>query len=131
MIGLRDAANVYVTIGEVRHATGMTSRAIRLYDELGLIKVERDHRRQRHYDRETIDRLIYIQQARLAGLSLPQVGEILQTVDREGPEAGASRARDFFLARRAELETQWIALEASASRLGIEMSSVRPRLIAI
>jgi MerR family transcriptional regulator, repressor of the yfmOP operon len=68
-------------IGEAAEATGLTPRAIRYYEELGLLKpaahVSGGNRR---YDDEDLQRLTLIKQLReVVGLSLGEVHEFLET----------------------------------------------------
>jgi DNA-binding transcriptional MerR regulator len=68
-------------IGEAAEATGLTPRAIRYYEEIGLLKpaahVSGGNRR---YDNEDLQRLTLIKQLReVVGLGLAEVQEFLET----------------------------------------------------
>jgi MerR family transcriptional regulator, repressor of the yfmOP operon len=68
-------------IGEAAEATGLTPRAIRYYEELGLLKpAAHVSGANRRYDDEDLERLRLIKQLReVVGLSLAEVQEFLET----------------------------------------------------
>jgi DNA-binding transcriptional MerR regulator len=120
-----------VTIGEVRRRTGLTNRAVRFYEDKGLIASQRDHRGQRLFDAETMERLIYVSQARQAGLSIGEIHQLLSIGDQQGEEQRAARTQELYRARMADLENQARALEASARALGVSLQPQRPQLVAL
>jgi DNA-binding transcriptional MerR regulator len=93
------------SIGVVRDILGVTSRAIRHYEQLGLIDCERDPRGTRHLSDTALERLAVIRDLRMADVSVPRIGEILL-----GGE-------DLATAVRAELRVQARKLEAQQARL--------------
>jgi len=56
---------------------GVTARAVRFYEEEGLITVGRDRRNFRVYDQEAQARLAQIVELRRCGLGLPEIREAL------------------------------------------------------
>lgn len=118
-------------IGEVRRRTGMTNRAIRFYEDKGLIVSQRDDRGQRRYDRTTVERLIYIGLARQAGLQISEIRDLLTVGDREGEGSMAARTQDLYRARLIDLEAQRMAVERSAEALGFSLQHQRPQLVAL
>lgn len=65
-------------IGELAKATGMTTKAIRYYELLGLLKEpRRTDSGYRLYGEADVDRLEFIKQAKRLGLSLEQVREVI------------------------------------------------------
>jgi MerR family transcriptional regulator, repressor of the yfmOP operon len=70
-----------IRIGEAAEATGLTPRAIRYYEEVGLLQpaahVSGSNRR---YDAEDLERLLLIKQLRdVVGLSLAEIQTFLET----------------------------------------------------
>ncbi len=119
------------TIGEVRRRTGLTIRAIRFYEDKGLVCSDRDGRGQRRYDRSALDRLIYISHARQAGLQIADISQLLAIADRDGGAKLAACTQELYRARLATLEAQLAAVEASARALGFSLQPQRPQLVAL
>jgi len=68
----------FLTIGEVCEELGVTPRALRFYEGLGLVTPRRT-RRQRFYSTTDIDRLRAIIKLKPLGLSLREIREVLQS----------------------------------------------------
>jgi DNA-binding transcriptional MerR regulator len=85
-----------LTIGELARQVGVTPRAIRHYESIGLLApAQIDHRTgYRRYGTEQLVRAVQIEQLKAAGL---QLGEIRVVLDAERPR------REVLLRRRAEL----------------------------
>ena len=60
-------------IGMVEKTTGLSAKAIRLYEEKGLISVSREENQYGVYDDESVKRLSLIKQLRDAGISIEQI----------------------------------------------------------
>ncbi len=60
-------------INEVQKQTGLSKKAIRLYEEKGLIKVERSENGYRDYSDENIESLSKIKLLRMAGVSISDI----------------------------------------------------------
>ena len=71
----------YVTLSEVRRQFDLTARAVRFYEDIGLIESNRDRRNCRRYDWRARSRLELIAQFRRAGLPLETIREILSHQD--------------------------------------------------
>lgn len=71
------------TIAELSAAFGVTPRALRFYEERGLIAPLR-HGSQRIYTERDRARLHWIERAKSVGFSLDEVGELLDLYDTEG-----------------------------------------------
>lgn len=56
-------------IGELARRTGVTTRALRYYEEQNLLAAERSGSGQRHYPEAAVDRIRLIQELYAAGLS--------------------------------------------------------------
>jgi MerR family transcriptional regulator, repressor of the yfmOP operon len=123
-------------IQEVAAETGLTTRAIRYYEEMGLLEpAARSGGAYRLYDASDLERLRTIKELRDdAGFSLAQIGQLLED------EAARERNRELFRAtqdpaeRRAILEDardrverQIETLEAKAGRLATMIDAARER----
>jgi DNA-binding transcriptional MerR regulator len=103
-------------ITDVAAMTGTTSRALRHYGELGILRPSRiGDNGYRYYDREGLVRLQRILLLRQLGLGLPTIGQVL---DNETDVAGA-------------LETHIERLRDEQRRLDRQLESVRRTLDAI
>ena len=123
-------------IQDVAAETGLTSRAIRYYEEVGLLEpAGRSEGAYRLYDASDLERLRYIKELRDdAGFSLAQIGQLLED------EAARERNRERFRATqdpaerrailedaRVRVERQIQTLESKAARLGDMIQAARAR----
>lgn len=124
------------TIGEAAKASGLSVKAIRYYEEIGLMP--RATRRNgaartgghRLYARSDVRRLRFIRHGRLLGLSLDEVGELLEAAHGGCP--GVQPAyRDKLARHLTEIDErieQLLALKASIKEiLRTEPDSMRGR----
>ncbi|WP_299541337.1 MerR family transcriptional regulator [Phenylobacterium sp.] len=93
-------------VGAAMRRFGLTPRALRFYEERGLITVGRDRLNRRWYDVRARERLSWISLLRTCGLGLSDIRKILD-LDRE-PGTMASLAAAF-LDKRAQQLTQDLA----------------------
>jgi len=103
-----------IGIGAAQQLYGLTARAIRYYEERGLVAAHRDRANQRYYDHEGRGRLAWISMLRQVGLSLPDIGEVL-IADRNG--VGPATAIAKLAQRRSELMSQIDHLDGVADGL--------------
>ncbi|WP_039912054.1 MerR family transcriptional regulator [Cellvibrio mixtus] len=67
-----------MNIGQAARASGLSSKAIRHYEDLGLVVPMRDQNNDyRVYSGSDIERLRFLQRARAAGLGLDECSELL------------------------------------------------------
>ncbi len=67
-----------IPIGELAHRFSLNPKTIRYYEQIGLLPVpERDPSGYRRYGDEAIERLGFIRRAKMLGLSLKEIHEIL------------------------------------------------------
>ncbi len=65
-------------IGELADAAGLPSQTIRFYERKGLLpEPERGSNGYRNYDASTLTRLHFVQSAHAAGLTLAEIGSII------------------------------------------------------
>ena len=95
-------------IQEVAAETGLTTRAIRYYEEIGLLEpAARSDGAYRLFDESDLERLRFIKELRDdAGFSLAQIGQLLED------EAARERNRERFRATSDPDERRALVLEA-------------------
>lgn len=102
-------------IGEVAQRAGVSPRALRYYEEQGLLHAERGPGGQRDYPASAVERVGLIQQFFTAGLSSRTIGQLLPCVDsgQGSPEVFAMLAaeRDRISAAMADLAAARDALD--------------------
>lgn len=66
-------------IGELANETGLTTKTIRYYEDIGLIpEPQRDHNDYRDYPEDAVGRLLFVRDAQATGLTLTEIGSILE-----------------------------------------------------
>ncbi|MET0426802.1 MAG: MerR family transcriptional regulator [Actinoplanes sp.] len=83
-------------IGEVADRAGVSVRALRYYEEQGLLGSTRSPSGQRHYSDQAVERVHLIQHLYAAGLSSRTIAELLPCVDAQvnTPESRATLAAE-------------------------------------
>jgi DNA-binding transcriptional MerR regulator len=114
--------NLCTTIGIVCDQFGLTPRAVRFYEEAGLIVATRDKWNKRVFDAANRDRLAMIAVYRRAGLGLPQIAAILET-EADGPEAQRAAAV-------RQLELRIAHLEADRRKVEEALQEIAPGRVA-
>lgn len=71
---------ITVRIGELATRTGVSVRALRYYEEQGLLAPERSPSGQRHFRDDAVDQVLLIQRLYAAGLSSRAIAELLPCV---------------------------------------------------
>ncbi len=80
-------------IGELAERSGVTAKTIRYYEDIGLIAPpERTASNYRDYDATAADRLQFIRDSQAAGLTLAEVGSILDMKDAGQSTCAHTRA---------------------------------------
>ena len=94
-------------VGELARKTGKTVRALRLYEEMGLLEPVRSEGNYRLYGADEVARVYWIAKLQALGFSLPQIQGLLHTVESSssGPDAMHS-LRDMFRARLDDTRAQ-------------------------
>ncbi len=95
-------------IGELAKATGKTQRALRLYEELGLlIPGTRTQGNFRVYAKEAIDRVLWITKLQDLGFTLQQIQELVDATAHEDiPRDAMARVRTLFHTKLDDVATQ-------------------------
>jgi DNA-binding transcriptional MerR regulator len=114
-------------IGPAARISGLTPRAIRLYEARGLVSPQRTGRGARAYDAETVQRLCFIAMVREVGLSLAEIKDLLSVGDRHGEDERKARLRSLVVSRHDQTLNQLARIRTLAPRLGIAVSSLDER----
>ncbi len=92
-----------MTIGQVASRVGLTTQAIRYYEREGLVpQPGRTHTAYRMYGPDVLGRLSFIKQARLLGLPLKEVKQILRM--SQAGHAPCCRVRELLAGKLEELD---------------------------
>ena len=100
-----------MNIGQASKASGVSTKMIRYYDEIGLVRPSaRTDSNYREYDEREINELRFIRRARSLGFSMPEITQLLSLWrDRERPsrevKAIAEKHVNELDARIAEMQT--------------------------
>ena len=107
-------------IGDLAGRAGVSVRALRYYEEQGLLSAARSTSGQRHYPDAAVDRVQLIQQLYAAGLSSRTILELLPCVDAKVSTV-ESAAR--LAAERERIDRQIRGLLATRDRLDAVIAS--------
>ena len=131
-----DSGTRLLRINEVAAETGLTTRTIRYYEEMGLLEpAARSEGDYRLYDESDLERLQFIRSLRDdAGFALAQIRQLLE--DEAARERNNERLRAthdpaerraLFLDARTRVDRQIELLEAKATRLAAMIEEARAR----
>ncbi|WP_137989617.1 MerR family transcriptional regulator [Streptomyces vilmorinianum] len=103
-------------IGELADRAGVSTRALRYYEEQLLLSPQRTSGGQRFYPEAAVDRVKLIQQLYSAGLGSRLIATLLPAIDARsvGPEL-----LDRLLHERARIEAKTAELQAASRRLNV------------
>jgi DNA-binding transcriptional MerR regulator len=109
-------------IGELSAQSGASVRALRYYEEQGLLVPERSPSGQRHYPDEAIAKVGFFQDMYAAGLSSKNIAELLPCVETGHSDA---QQRQMLQAQRDRIDDRITQLQAALRRLdGVIAASV-------
>ncbi len=115
-------------IGDLAREFGVTTRAIRFYEDQGMIAPRREGQRRVFQPRDRT-RLKLILRGRRLGFSLAEIGEIVDLYEAPAGEAAQLKLLlDRIAARRAELKAKRRDLNASLDDLDAAAKNCRKRL---
>ncbi len=98
-----------MNIGQVAEATGLTTKAIRHYEMLGLVVPERSSGNSyRNYSLQDLEELRFLQRSRSVGFSLDESGQLLDLYRH--PERNTLAAKSLLMDKLAQLDQQWLTL---------------------
>ncbi|WP_413756083.1 MerR family transcriptional regulator [Streptomyces sp. MMBL 11-3] len=103
-------------IGELADQAGVSTRALRYYEEQSLLSPRRTSGGHRFYPETAVDRVKLIQELYTAGLGSRLIAELLPAIDARsvGPEL-----LDRLLHERTRITTQVDELQAAGQRLDV------------
>ncbi|MFP5022286.1 MerR family transcriptional regulator [Pseudonocardia phyllosphaerae] len=116
------AGVTHMRIGELAETTGVSTRALRYYEEHGLLASHRSSGGQRFYDDDAPARVRWIQALFAAGVSSTQAQELLPCIHdgHTTPEMVASLE-----AQRSRLDERITRLTATRERLDEAIATAR------
>ncbi|MCT4656689.1 MAG: MerR family DNA-binding transcriptional regulator [Cohaesibacter sp.] len=118
----------YLTITELTHEFGLTTRTLRFYEDEGLIKPVR-RGRQRLYRPSDRTRLKLILRGKRLGLSLGEISEVIDMYRQPPGEAGQlTMLMEKIDARRKDLRQKLVDIEETIAELDAVEDSCRTRL---
>jgi DNA-binding transcriptional MerR regulator len=127
----RDTHNTSYSISDLAREFGVTTRAIRFYEDEGLLRPGRSGRQRVYRTRDRV-RLKLILRGKRLGFSLNEVGEIINMYDSNPGEAGQLR---YFLEqirqRRETLKQQYHDIDVTLQELDTIESQCQDRLTAL
>ena len=98
-------------IGELAERAGTTTKALRFYEQAGLLPAPcRTSSGYRDYEDAALDRLRFVKRAQAAGLTLAEVAEVIAAREQTGPPCGHVAA--LLDARAADLDARIADLHA-------------------
>ncbi|MDX2379015.1 MAG: heavy metal-responsive transcriptional regulator [Acidimicrobiia bacterium] len=105
-------------IGELANRVGLTTKTIRYYESIGLLDdPPRTTSGYREYDAAVADRLRFVREAQATGLSLAEIGSILEIKSDGGQSCSHTRA---LLERHLrEVDEQIVRLEQARAELAV------------
>ena len=119
-------------IGELAAAAGTTTKALRFYEQAGLLKApERTPADYRDYSADTVARLDFIRRSQSAGLTLAQIREILEI--RDAGQAPCHHVQRLLQERLDGIDRQiadLIELRATVAALHDHAATVEPSTCA-
>lgn len=96
-------------IGELADRSGVSVRALRYYEEQGLLEAERTPHGQRRYEASAVAKVRFFQQMYAAGLTSANIATLLPCMNTGHTDAAQRRMlaeqRERVAARRDELQT--------------------------
>ncbi len=103
-------------IGELAQRAGVSTRALRYYEERGLLEPQRTSGGQRIYPASAVARVQLIQQLFSAGLSSPLLAALLPAIDARHVDVDLSQR---LRVEHTRLESELAALRAASHRLAV------------
>jgi DNA-binding transcriptional MerR regulator len=112
-------------ISELCAHFAVSPRALRFYEEKGLLAPDRDYHQARLYSREDFNRVRVISWARRATLSLEDIRELLDEYDRaDQGRAQMAKALDKLREKAAALEAQRVHVVGEIEQLEARLADL-------
>lgn len=104
-------------IGDLAAATGVSVRALRYYEEHGLLQPERTPSGQRIYDPDAVERVRLLRRLYAAGLTSTNIAALLPCVDAPSEQVTAESV-SVMEGEHARLSRQILELTTARDQLG-------------
>lgn len=105
-----------MNISDVANKTGLTAKAIRFYEEKGLVTAPvRGANGYRNYTQKHLDELTLLRQARLVGFNLEECGELINLFNDPGRHSADVKSRT--LQKVADIERHIQELQGMRQQL--------------
>jgi DNA-binding transcriptional MerR regulator len=114
-----------IRIGEVARGAEVSVRAVRYYEQQGLLTAERSPSGQRLYGQDTVAKVRFFQQMYAAGLTSRNIAELLPCIESGHTDA---EQRAMLHAERDRIQAKVDDLQAALDRLDdvIEVTNTHP-----
>ncbi len=114
-----------IRIGELASRSGVSVRALRYYEEQGLLQPSRSDSGQRHYPESAVERVGFFQDMYAAGLTSRNIATLLPCVDSGHTDAEQRRMLHL---ERQRIDEKCSRLQAALRRLDeiIEVADNHP-----
>jgi DNA-binding transcriptional MerR regulator len=125
MTATETATERLIRIGEVARGAGVSVRAVRYYEQQGLLTAERSPSGQRLYQQDTVAKVRFFQQMYAAGLTSRNIAELLPCIESGHTDA---EQRAMLHAERDRIQAKVDDLQAALDRLDevIEVTNTHP-----
>lgn len=112
-------------IGEIARRSGVSVRALRYYEQQGLLQPERSESGQRHYPEATVEKVRFFQDMYAAGLTSRNIATLLPCLDTGHTD---EQQRQMLHAERERIQHRTDRLQAALRRLDeiIEITAEHP-----
>jgi DNA-binding transcriptional MerR regulator len=107
-----------IAIGQLCAIYGITQRAARYYDQIGLVHAERSRDNVRLFDARNRMRLQITVQLRRAGLPLAEIRRLLDLADTDGEEGQTRAILDALTRRLKQVEAEIPAVRGAMAAFG-------------
>ncbi len=111
-----------ITISRAARLAGLTVRAIRLYEERGLVSSQRDGGDNRTFGAAELERLVWIAELRTIGVSLDEISGLLAAEALVGGAGASQRLSDILNDHRRRLLHRLSCVDSIARRKGFRFT---------
>lgn len=111
-----------ITISRAARLAGLTVRAIRLYEERGLVSSQRDGGDNRTFGAAELERLIWIAELRTIGVSLDEISGLLAAEALVGGAGASQKLSDILRDHRRRLLHRLSCVDSIARRKGFRLT---------
>lgn len=117
------------TIQEIREEFNLTARALRYYEEIGILTPSRSENNQRLYSKKEVTKLKLIKRGKDFGFSLDEIKEMILLFDRDRTgKKQLKRTIDYGNERITEIELKIKELNAIKTEIKILQDEFKERL---